>query len=68
MVRTIDDLLPRELANRVKLESNTSELQGVSLIDLIEKGLIEVVGETEHGALLYRQTEAGRKLIEERLK
>jgi hypothetical protein len=54
MRKHIDDLLPRELANMVKLDSNDMEERiGIDLIKLIEEGHILVVGVVD-GQVLYQ--------------
>ena len=57
MVKTIDDLYPREIANMIKLDSNEIEARvGINLIKLIEMGLVKVVGVMDD-KLLYQREE-----------
>lgn len=69
MRKALDEMFPRELVNKIKIDSNEMEAEaGVCLIGLIEKGLIEVVGETEHGVVMYRKTQQYLEMLYENVR
>jgi hypothetical protein len=56
MRKSIDEIFPRDVANRIKMDSNDMELRlGIDLIKLLEEGAIMVIGEMD-GQILYQAT------------
>lgn len=58
-MKTIEELFDNETVNKIKIDSNKFEAHGLpDLRSLIERGLIDVVGE-RNGELLYSTSAKG---------